>query len=118
MSAAKSILIYHNPRCSKSRETLALIRDNHGEPQVIEYLKEPLSADELRRLIRLVGGNAHDLVRSKEEAYQRLGLSAESSDDEIIAAIVEEPKLLQRPIVVHGDAAVIGRPPQRVLDLF
>ena len=110
--------IYHNPRCSKSRETLALLRENDFEPDVVLYLEAPPSERELRTLIEMLGVSPHDLLRTKEAPYVELGLSQASSADEIVAAIVKHPVLLERPIVVVGDKAVIGRPPERVLTLL
>lgn len=113
-----SVLIYHNPRCSKSRQTLALIRDRGIEPEVVDYLKQPPTVEELKRIIGMLGIPAHQLVRSTEAEYKRLGLSADSSEAELLEAIVREPRLLQRPIVVSGDQARIGRPPEQILDLL
>ena len=118
MSDAK-IVIYHNPSCSKSRETLQLLEDNDLSPAVIEYLEDPPSADELKRILQLLGMAARELLRTTEPVYREADLDDDSlSEEEIIEAICEYPALLQRPIVVAGDKAVIGRPPARVLDLL
>ena len=118
MGAAK-LVIYHNPRCSKSRETLQLINERQIEPEIIDYLDEPPTPDELRRIVALLGVGARDLLRTTEPVYKDADLDDDSlSDDEIIEAICEYPELLQRPIVIAGDKAVIGRPPSRVLDLI
>lgn len=114
----KKVRIYHNPRCSKSRETLALLREHGVEPEVVEYLKTPPDASELKSLIAALGGAPHALLRTKEEAYARLGLSPASSVDQVVRAIVEEPILLERPLVVVGKRAAIGRPPENVLALL
>jgi arsenate reductase (glutaredoxin) len=113
-----SVIIYHNPRCSKSRQTLALIHDRGIEPEVVEYLKQPPTVDELQRIIGMLGIPAHQLVRSTESEYAGLGLSADSSEAELLEAIAREPRLLQRPIVVAGNQARIGRPPELVLDIL
>ncbi|MBI5093600.1 MAG: arsenate reductase (glutaredoxin) [Candidatus Hydrogenedentes bacterium] len=112
------VLIYHNPRCSKSRETLDLLRQRGVEPRVVEYLKEPPTSGEIRKLIRMLGGDAHALLRTKEAPYKELGLSPSSSTDAIVDAVASHPVLLERPIVVRGDKAEIGRPPENVLRLL
>ena len=111
--------IYHNPRCSKSRQALALLEENGIEPNVIKYLDNPPDANTLRALVRQLGlARAHDLVRVKEAEYKEAGLHADADDDIVIAALVRYPKLLERPVVVHGKRAVIGRPPEKVLELI
>jgi arsenate reductase len=113
------IKIYHNPRCSKSRQTLALLQENGIEPEVIEYLKQVPAADELKALLAKLGMTARELLRTKEDAYKEHNLSDNSlSDNAIIAAMVTSPKLIERPIVVNGDAARIGRPPEQVLEII
>ena len=113
------IQIYHNPRCSKSRQTLALLQENGIEPEVIEYLKQVPAADELKALLAKLGMTARELLRTKEEAYKEHNLSDNSlSDNAIITAMVTSPKLIERPIVVNGDAARIGRPPEQVLEII
>lgn len=113
------LVIYHNPRCSKSRETLQILEDNNASPEIIEYLDEPPSAQELSRIIGLLGISARDLLRTTEQAYSDAGLDDDSlSDEDIINAICKHPSLLQRPIVVVGNKAVIGRPPVKVLDII
>ncbi len=113
------IKIYHNPRCSKSRQTLALLQENGIEPEVIEYLKQVPVADELKALLAKLGMTARELLRTKEDAYKEHNLSDNSlSDNAIIAAMVTSPKLIERPIVVNGDAARIGRPPEQVLEII
>ncbi|MDB4989723.1 MAG: arsC [Myxococcaceae bacterium] len=118
MSKPTSARMYHNPRCSKSRETLALLEQHHVEVELVEYLKTPPSAREVKALIAKLGVAPHALLRFKEAAYQTLGLSSASSLDAIAKAIAEEPSLLERPIVVVGDKAVIARPPESVLALL
>jgi arsenate reductase (glutaredoxin) len=114
---AKPVL-YHNPRCSKSRETLALLLDRNVSVEVVEYLKIPLTAAEVEELAEKLGDDARRMVRTKEAAYEDSGLDAESNIEAIAKAIAKEPVLLERPILVVGDKAAIGRPPERVLDLF
>jgi len=113
------VTIYHNPRCSKSRQTLALIEENGVQPRVIHYLDTPPSTTELRGLLQLLGLDARSLLRTKEVPYAELDLEdATKSEDDILQAISTHPILLERPIVVRADRAVIGRPPENVLELF
>ena len=116
---SESIVIYHNPRCSKSRQTLALIRDRGVEPEVVEYLKTPLDGEALRDLLRALGMTARDLVRSGEAPYRELGLGdPDTPEEDLVAAIAAHPVLMQRPIVRRGGRAVVGRPPERVAELL
>ena len=113
------VTIYHNPRCSKSRATLKLIEEGGHAPVVVEYLKTPPSAGTLKQLLRQLGMKPRDLLRKQEKAYKEAGLDqAGISDDAIIAAMVEHPILIERPIVVVDDRAVIGRPPENVLEIL
>ena len=116
---SESIVIYHNPRCSKSRAALALLRDRGVEPEVVEYLETPLDADTVRGLLGALGMSARDLLRSSEAPYRELGLSDSSlAEDDLIAAVAAHPILMQRPVVRRGDRAVVGRPLERVADLL
>ncbi len=113
------VTIYHNPRCSKSRETLALLRERGIEPDVIEYLKDPPSAATLKALLKQLGLGPRDLLRSKEDAYKAAGLDRPGlSDDQLIAAMIEHPVLIERPIVVANKKAALGRPPEAVLKIL
>ena len=113
------VQIYHNPRCSKSRQTLALLEEQGIKPTVIEYLKEPLSSDNVRDLLRKLGFvSARELIRSKEDAYKELNLKDVSDEQQLIEAMVEHPKLIERPIVVNGEQARLGRPPEAVLEIL
>ncbi len=110
--------IYHNPRCSKSRQTLALLREKDIEPQVIEYLKTAPNAHDLKAISKKLGLSAADMARTNEAVFSELGLADPStSETQIFDAIAANPILLERPIVVLGDKAVIGRPPENVLAL-
>lgn len=114
-----TVAIYHNPRCSNSRSALALLEGKGLKPIVIEYLKNPPSAVELRDLLAKLGMKPRDLIRTKEPVYAALGLDdATLSDDALIKAMVENPILIQRPIVVRGEKAIVGRPPETVLDFI
>jgi arsenate reductase len=111
--------LFHNPRCSKSRQTLALLEDNGIQPTIVKYLDDTPDAATLKTLVKKLGlPSAHDLVRNKEADYKTAGLSAESNDDEVIAAMVQYPKLIERPILVRGNKAVLGRPPENALNLL
>lgn len=113
------ISIYHNPRCSKSRAALALLRGRGLEPEIIEYLQAPPDAATLRRLLKMLGMKPRELLRGSEEAYGKLGLDRDGlSDADIIAAMIACPALMERPIVVAGTRAVIGRPPERALEIL
>jgi len=112
------VTIYHNPRCTKSRETLALLREHGVEPRIVEYLKTPPSAAELKRLSTLLGVTPRELVRRKETEYKKAGLNDDSTDAQILRAMAECPILIERPIVVAGDKAALGRPPQNVLKII
>jgi arsenate reductase (glutaredoxin) len=109
------ITIYHNPRCSKSRQTLALIEEAGIEPEIRLYLEETPKADELEELLGKLGISARELLRKGEQDYKDQGLkNAALSDAEIIKKMTEYPKLIERPIVVRGEKAVLGRPPENV----
>lgn len=111
--------IYHNPKCSKSRQTLQLLADNGEQPEIVEYLKTTPDADTLKSILKKLGISARQLLRSKEAEFKTAGLdNMELSDDEIITAMIKYPKLIERPIVVKGDKAVIGRPPENILTLI
>lgn len=115
---SEKVVLYHNPRCSKSRQTLALLKENGIEPEIVEYLKTPPSAQEIEQLLEKLGVEPHDLLRTQEAPYKERKLSPASSKDEILHAIRGNPILLQRPIVVRGRRAVFGRPPENALALI
>ncbi len=113
------VTIYHNPRCSKSRQTLYLLEQQGIQPQVHLYLRDALSAATIKQLLRQLGfASARELVRSKEALFSELGLGADSSEQQLIAAMVAHPQLIERPIVVVGQRAKLGRPPEAVLELL
>lgn len=111
-------LLIHNPRCSKSRATLALLEERGVTFEVRRYLEAPLSRAELEELRARLCRPVSQWIRSKEEGYAEAGLAADSGDEALLEAISRRPELLERPIVVRGRRAEIGRPPERVLDLF
>ena len=112
------LVLYHNPRCSKSRATLALLEARGVEPHVVEYLKTPLSVGELEQLGVKLGLPAARWVRANEDAYPETGLGPDSDDASVLRAMAEHPILMERPIVVNGDRAAIGRPPENVLEIL
>lgn len=113
-----TLTLYHNPRCSKSRQALALLDEAGVEYQTRLYLKEPLSADEIKQLLAQLDVPASAAVRNKEADYSASGLSADSDTQAIATALARYPKLLERPILSDGKAARLGRPPERVLELL
>jgi len=111
------LTIYHNPRCSKSRQTLALIEDNKQEVVIVEYLKTPLSETTIKSLLSLLQISPIKMMRVKETEFKEQNL-ANADDEQLIKAMVNTPKLIERPIVTNESSAVIGRPPENVLTLF
>lgn len=112
------VRILHNPRCSKSRQTLALLQENGVEPEVVEYLKTPPGTEELRRIRDSLGVETRAMMRTKEAVYRDLGLAKVDDDDALIAAMADNPILIERPIVLSGKKAAIGRPPESVLSIL
>lgn len=111
--------LYHNPRCSKSREALTQLQANGCQPDILLYIDTPPTAKQLKELLATLGISARKLIRTGEEAYKELNLANEKlSDAALIKAMVANPKLIERPIFINGDKAVIGRPPENVLDIL
>ena len=115
-----SVTMWHNPRCSKSRQTLALLQEKGIEPRIVKYLETPPTAQELKEVIRMLGlSSARDLMRRKEKEYRELGLDDPAkTEDELITAMVEHPRLIERPVVIKDGKAALGRPPEQVLDIL
>ena len=114
-----TVTIYHNPRCSKSRQTLALLEERGIAPRVVDYLKTPPSAAELKTILKQLGLRPRDLMRKGEPLYAELGLKDRDLDDDaLIALMVANPLLIERPIVVSGGKAALGRPPESVLKIL
>lgn len=114
-----TVTIYHNPRCSKSRQTLALLQERGVTPTVVEYLKTPPDAATLGDILAKLGSPPRQLMRVKEAVYRELGLGDENlSDADLIQAMVDNPILIERPIVLAGDRAALGRPPEAVLAIL
>jgi arsenate reductase len=116
--AKTQFTIYHNPRCSKSRNTLALLRQHGIEPKVVEYLKDAPSKSELESIISKLGIQPEQIVRKGEDTFKRKYAGKTLSNDQWLEALSSDPILIERPIVVKGDRAVVGRPPENVLDLL
>lgn len=114
-----AVTIYHNPRCSKSRQTLKLLQERDIDLEIVEYLENPPDAERLSGLLDCLGLEPRQLIRTGEAVYKELNLGDAKLDrDELIAVMVENPILIERPIVVAGGKARIGRPPERVLDIL
>ncbi len=114
-----SVTIYHNPRCSKSRETLALLEQQSIQPEIVEYLKEPLNNEQIATLVTQLGfSSVRELMRTKEDIYKELDLKSQQDENALINAMVDNPKLIERPIVVNNNKAAVGRPPENVLSIL
>ena len=114
-----SVTIYYNPRCSKSRATLELLQEKGIEPEIIEYMDTPPDIDTLKKLVEMLGITPRELMRRHEQVFKDAGLDDPTfTDDELLEAISQCPSLLERPIVVNGDKAAMGRPPETVLDIL
>lgn len=110
-------IIYHNPRCSKSREALQLLQENNQDVEVKEYLKDIPTASTLKKIIKQLGIKPLQLIRQKEEVFKPYK-TAKLTDEQYIALMVENPVLIERPIVIKGNKAIIGRPPQLIIDIL
>lgn len=116
---SQDVTIYHNPHCSKSRETLSLLQENGVEPQVVLYLETPPDAQTLKSLLQMLGmSSPRELMRTKDDLYKALNLADETRNEALIAAMVDNPKLIERPIVIKNGQACIGRPPEAVLEIL
>lgn len=110
-------VLWYNPRCSSCQRALALLREKGIEPELRRYLEEPPTAAEVEDLLRKLDLSPHAVARAKEDEYQVLRLSERTPPEEMVQAFVQHPRILERPILVHGDRAVVARPPERVLEL-
>ncbi|NOH98459.1 arsenate reductase (glutaredoxin) [Vibrio sp. 99-70-13A1] len=115
-----SVVIYHNPRCSKSRQTLAVLEENGVQPEIIKYLETPFTVEQLKTLFSQLGfESVREMMRTKEADYKEANLGDESlTDDQLFSAMVDNPKLFERPVVVANNKAKIGRPPEQVLEIL
>ncbi len=113
------ISIWHNPRCSKSRDSFNLLEEKGLDAEVVKYLEEVPSVEALKEMLKMLGmTSAQELMRKKEAIYKELNLKEETSEDALIEAMVANPKLIERPIVIRGNKAVIGRPLEKVIELL
>ena len=115
----QKVQIWHNPRCSKSRQALALLDESGVEKDVVKYLEENPDKETIKKLLKMLGfSSARELMRTKEAIYKELGLKDETDEEKLIEAMVEHPKLIERPIIIKGDKAIIARPPEKVSDFL
>ena len=113
------IEIYHNPRCSKSRQALQLLRDEGIEPHITEYLNTPPNKAKLEKILQMLDLEPRELMRKKEKEYKEAGLdNPDLGRDQLIQGMIDHPKLIERPIVIKGDRAALGRPPEQVLEIL
>ncbi len=113
-----NVTIWHNPRCSKSRNAAALLEEKGIEAEVVKYLDTPPSKEELKAVLKMLGISARELMRTKEAIYKELNLKEETDEDKLIEAMVENPKLIERPVVIKDGKAAIGRPIENIIDLI
>ena len=114
-----NFIIYHNPRCSKSRQTLEILNQQEVDTEIVLYLENPPSAEEVASILEKLGLSSRDIIRKGEEEYKLLNLKDQSlTENELITFMSENPKLIERPIVIKGNKAVIGRPPENVLSII
>ena len=113
-----TVTMYHNPRCGKSRDTLSILKEKGVEPDIVEYLKSPPTREELRGILKKLGMKPEQIVRKGEDVYKQKFADKTLSDEKWLDALVKNPILIERPIVVKGSKAVIGRPPENVLALL
>ena len=114
----QNVKIWHNPRCSKSRNTAALLEEKGVDAEVIKYLDTPPSKEELKEVLKMLGMGARELMRTKEDIYKTLDLKNENDEEKLIEAMVENPKLIERPIVIKNGKAAIGRPIENIIELL
>ena len=114
----KNVKIWHNPRCSKSRNAAALLEEKGVEAEVVKYLNTPPGKEEIREVLKMLGISARELMRTKEEIYKTLDLKNETDEEKLIEAMTENPKLIERPIVIKDGKAAIGRPIENIIELL
>lgn len=113
-----TVTIWHNPRCSKSRNAVALLEEKGIDAEVVKYLDTPPTKEELSALLKMLGISARELMRTKEDIYKELNLKEETDEEKLVEAMVENPKLIERPIVIKDGKAVIGRPIENIVDIL
>lgn len=112
------MIIWHNPKCSKSREALRLLEEKGAKFEVVRYLEETPSRDEIAALLKMLGISARELMRTKEELYRELGLANVEDEEQLIDALAQHPRLIERPILIEGNRALIGRPVEKVVEFL
>lgn len=115
---SENLTIWHNPRCTKSRQTLQLLRDRGYEPSEVDYQKNPPSIGEIKSVLAMLNITARELMRTGQDIYGELNLADETSEEKLIEAMFLHPILIERPVVIHGDKAALGRPPESVLAIL
>ena len=110
-----NVIIWHNPRCSKSRQTLALIEEQGSNTEIVKYLETAPSIEEIKDILNKLGLRARELMRTKEALYKELDLKNIEDESQLIQAMAKNPKLIERPVVIMGDKAILGRPPEKVI---
>ena len=113
-----NVTIWHNPRCSKSRNAVALLEEQGIEAEVVKYLDTPPSKDEIKAVLKMLGMSARELMRTKETLYKELGLKDVTDEEELIDAMVQNPKLIERPVVIKEGRATVGRPIENIMELL
>ena len=113
-----SITIYHNPRWGKSRASVRILEEKKLDYRAVEYLKEPLTSDDLKKILEILSLSPVDIIRTSEQDYRDNNIEHIKSDEELIDAILRYPKILQRPIILNGNRGVIGRPPEKILSII
>ena len=114
----QNVKIWHNPRCSKSRSAVALLEEKGVEAEIVKYLETPPTKEELREMLKMLDISARELMRTKEDVYKALNLKEENDEDKLIDAMVSNPKLIERPIVIKNGKAAIGRPVENIIELL
>ncbi len=114
----KKVTIWHDPRCSKSREAMTILEENGSQCEVVEYLETKPNEAEIRKVLQMLGLSARELMRTKEDIYKELNLKEEESEAKLIAAMAEHQKLIERPIIIKNSKAIIGRPTSIILDFI
>ena len=112
------LTLMHNPRCSKSREALKILEENGIDAEIVKYLETPPTKEDIKNILKMLGINARDLMRTKEDIYKELDLKNEHDEEKLLDAMVENPRLIERPIIIKGDKAIIARPPEKAKEFL
>ncbi len=114
----QEIKIWHNPKCSKSREAMEILKENRCDAEVVKYLEESPDENQIKAILKMLNITPRELMRTKEDIYKELNLKDENSDEALIAAMAKYPKLIERPIIIKGNKAIIGRPTERIAEFL